>query len=134
MTKQTKKQNDTNLVMMVGRLGDHAESKPVNEKTTVANFSIASNRVFINKKRERKEITDWHDCRLWNRDNLVPYLTKGTQILVVGTLVNNLWEDKHGQKRKDEIIEVKSIQLLDFKKADGQDHPGDDFPYDDIPF
>lgn len=90
----------------VGNLTKDAESKMVGE-TEVARYSIAIN--------GRKEKVLYMDCDHWRVGGVLPYLTKGTSVLVEGDLDQQSWE-KDGQKRSKIVLQVNRLQLLGGKK------------------
>lgn len=75
-----------NKVTLIGRIGQNVEAKQVNNQS-VASFSLATSEKYT-KDGERKELTEWHNCSLWGprADKLAPYLTKGKQVAVTGSI------------------------------------------------
>lgn len=90
----------------VGNLTKDAESKMVGE-TEVARYSIAIN--------GRKDKVLYVDCDHWRVGGVLPYLTKGTSVLVEGDLDQQSWE-KDGQKKSKIVLQVNRLQLLGGKK------------------
>ena len=87
-----------NKVILIGNLGKDAESKFTPNGTSVATFSIATSwRQKDQQTGEWKDQTDWHNIVLWRSENVVPYLTKGTQVYVEGRLHTRSYE-KDGKK------------------------------------
>lgn len=74
-----------NTFIIAGHIGQDAEVKIIGNKNYVS-FSIAENQKITNKETgELKEIVNWYNV-LYRGDKVVNYLTKGTQVLVVGEL------------------------------------------------
>jgi single-strand DNA-binding protein len=87
-----------NKVILIGNLGKDAESKFTPNGTSVATFSIATSwRQKDQQTGEWKDQTDWHNIVLWRSENVVPYLTKGTQVYIEGRLHTRSYE-KDGKK------------------------------------
>jgi single-strand DNA-binding protein len=136
-----------NKVILVGNLGRDAEVKVTASGNSVASFSIATTEKWT-KDGEPKEKTEWHRCALWGRqaDTLQPYLVKGKQIYVEGSLETRQWE-KDGQKHYTTEVKVFRVVLLSGGgRGGGSREDRDDIGYadpvkdptpvvdDDIPF
>lgn len=97
-----------NKFIGVGNLTRDAESRMVGE-TEVAKYSVAIN--------SRKDRVLYMDCDHWRAGGVLPYLTKGTSVLVEGELEQQSWKDKEGNPKSKMILQVRSLQLLGGKKA-----------------
>lgn len=97
-----------NKFIGVGNLTRDAESRMVGE-TEVAKYSVAIN--------SRKDRVLYMDCDHWRVGGVLPYLSKGTSVLVEGELEQQSWTDKEGNPRSKMILQVRSLQLLGGKKA-----------------
>lgn len=104
--------NDTNIVVLIGRLTRESELRYTAGGTAVGRFSIAVNR---NKRSgdQWEEEVSYFDITVWGRqaESLNPYLTKGRQVSVQGELRQNRWE-QDGQSRSRIEVVANSIQLL----------------------
>src|SRR6202050_5235451 len=88
-----------NKVILVGHLGQDAETRFTPGGAAVTRFSVATNRRWKEKQSgEWKEETDWSNVVLWRSENLANYLTKGKQVYVAGRLQTRSYEDKDGKK------------------------------------
>lgn len=100
-----------NKIQLIGNLGQDAEIKTASTGNTFLSFSIATAK-YTNKGKE----SVWHnDIQFWSQKNkpdalekLAPYMSKGTQIYVDGTL--DYYKDKDGVKRVS--IKAYNIELL----------------------
>lgn len=104
--------SDINSVIIVGRLTRDVELKYMNNGNAVASMSIAVNR----SKREGDQwVSEAHffDVSYFGKgaEAVKPYLTKGKQIAVQGSLRQNRWE-KDGQKQSRVVIVADSVELL----------------------
>lgn len=86
----------------VGNLTKDAESRTVGE-AEVGKYSVAIN--------GRKDSVMFLDCDHWRVGGVLPYLTKGTTVLVEGELEQQSWE-KDGQKKSKLVLQVQRLQLL----------------------
>ncbi|MBI3473239.1 MAG: single-stranded DNA-binding protein [Candidatus Solibacter usitatus] len=100
-----------NKVILLGHLGKDAETRFTPGGTSVASFTLATNRRWKDQQSgEWKEETDWHNIVYWRAENIAPYLTKGTQVYVEGRLQTRNYENKEG--RKVYVTEVVADDLL----------------------
>lgn len=144
---------DLNSVILIGRItrdvgSDERSFGYIGNGTAKAVISIAVNSA-------RKQGDQWVDeasffnVTLFGKsaESLKPYLTKGTQIAVMGRLKQDSWE-KDGQKHSAVSIIADNIQLLGSKKDSEKEpvmrpkaqvqsqtivNPDDGFP-EDVPF
>lgn len=134
---------DTNTVVLVGRLGRDAELKYVGE-TALVQFSIAVNTSRKNASGQYEDEANWIDVKVWGKgaEAVHKYLEKGKQVCVSGSLRQERWE-KDGQQRSKIVVNTHSVQLLGGRWEGKIDEtPTQDDPYangkepfeDDVPF
>ena len=118
--------SDINSVAIVGRLTRDAELRYLNSGTAVASISIAVNR---SKKDGDQWISEanFFDVSYFGKgaEGIKPYLTKGTQIAVQGSLRQDRWE-KDGQKFSRVNILADSIELLGSRSSSSQNNGNSD--------
>lgn len=106
-----------NKVALMGRLTRDPEIRFSNSQNPVAiaNFSLAVNRRY---KREGEPEADFFDCVAFGKtaEVLEKYVTKGTQIGIVGHLQSRTWDDKEGKKRKTIEVMVEELHFCGSKK------------------
>ncbi len=127
-----------NILIISGRLGQDAETKYTAGGKPVANFSIAVDSGYGENKK-----TNWFRCALFGKraeGGLIPYLTKGTQVIVTGEVSLNEYESQ-GQNKASLSVFVDKVELVGGRQsaeskapAKPQDAPKDDFMDKDIPF
>lgn len=102
-----------NVITVAGQLGRDAEVRSLQDGTQVASFSVADS-----KGREKPTI--WWRCSLFGRraESLAPYLTKGQQVTVSGSVTEREYTDKDGQKRKAQEIRVNDVALQGGRRDD----------------
>ena len=143
--------SDLNRVIIIGRLVRDPEIRYTQNGTAVANFSLASNRTYV-QGGERKEMASFFSCVAWTKlgELIVQYCKKGHRIGIEGRLQQRSWEDQNGNKRSTVEIVVENVQFLSPKESGDaiqMDVPNDihdipnapeiqDNPFsdDDIPF
>lgn len=129
---------DTNQVVVVGRLTRDAEMKYTNSGKALANFSIA-----VNDGWGENEHVSFFDVTIWGRmaESIHQYLTKGTRVCVSGSLKQERWQTNEGQNRSKIAINGRNLQLLGSPQGNRQQAPQQQAPpeptrsfEDDVPF
>jgi single-strand DNA-binding protein len=102
-----------NSVALIGRLGRDPEIRHTGAGKAVANFSIAVDYGFGDKK-----TTSWIPIVAWEKtaELVQTYCKKGSQIAVEGRLQERSWQDKEGNKRT--VLEVIANRLDFLTKAE----------------
>lgn len=112
---------DTNAVVLVGRLVREAELKYLNSGSAVTNFSIAVNTA---KKTENgwEDEGNFFDVSLFGKlgEALKPYLLKGSQVCVMGRLRQQRWTDKDGANKSKVVIMAENVQLVGGKRESSE--------------
>ena len=94
-------------IMILGHVGSKPEIKTLQNGSTVANFSMATNEKFT-ANGVAQEKTHWWRIDAWQKgdrgivtDVIAKHVASGSQLMVEGTPVQEEWEDKATkQKRK----------------------------------
>ena len=117
------------MTILIGRIGKDPESKELNEgKSTVTEFTLATEETWKDKKGEKQKRTEWHNIQLWGNKNLIKYLKKGAPICVQGKNKTESYEKTYGgQKVTHYITKVVAdeITLLDSNKSDKETMTGE---------
>jgi single-strand DNA-binding protein len=100
-----------NVITITGTLGRDMEQRAMPNGDPVGNFSVADSQ-------GREKPTIWWNCQLFGKrvSALAPYLMKGQQVTVVGTVTEREWIDKEGGKRKQIEIRVNDLALQGGKR------------------
>lgn len=95
-----------NIITVAGPLGRDMETRTMPNGDPVGNFSIADSQ-------GRDKPTIWWNAQLFGKrvEALAPYLVKGQQVTVAGTVTEREWTDKEGNKRKQMEIRVTELAL-----------------------
>ena len=123
--------NLRNRVQLIGRLGQTPEVKKLESGRTVANFSLATNDKYKNKKGEWIETTEWHNLVAWGKtaEIVEKFVKKGNEIAIEGKLTNKNWEDKDGNKRYTTEILVNELLLMGNKPTTNNSKKEEDLPF-----
>lgn len=152
-----------NKVSLYGNLTRDPELKSTPSGTQVAQFSLATNRVYKDKNGAKQEEVQFHNCVVWAQqaDTLCRYMKKGSAIYVEGRLQTRSWDGKDGTKqyRTEVVVEnfqfgpkatgttagdfggaarpsapAKSTGAASMPELETIEYPTDDINPDDIPF
>ncbi|HHU88310.1 MAG: single-stranded DNA-binding protein [Sphaerochaetaceae bacterium] len=117
--------NDTNIVVLIGRLTRDSELKYTSGGTAVSRFSIAVNRMKRSGDQREEEVS-FFDIVVWGKfaEVLNPYLTRGKQVCVEGELRQSRWE-QDGQSRSRVEVVARNLQLLGGGPSSDVDMPSD---------
>ena len=100
---------------IAGNLGRDPESRVTSKGTTICVFSVAVNQDFKDASGAVHKSVSFFDIEAWGKqgESCQKYLTKGSPVLVVGTLKQDTWEDKtSGQKRSKIKVVAQNVQFL----------------------
>ena len=99
-----------NKVILMGRLTRDVEM--YGQKTKVARFCLAVDRNY------GEDETDFFNCVSFGKqaEFVEKYLKKGIKVLVAGSLQNNSYEDKNGNKVNGVQIITNDIEFCESKK------------------
>jgi len=102
-----------NKVFIVGRVTNDVELRATASSQSVANFSIATNRVWKDKSGQKQEDTEFHNIVAWGRQAEIAsqFLTKGSMVLIEGRLQTRTWQGNDGQNRRTTEIVCEQLQL-----------------------
>ena len=96
-----------NQINISGYLADSIEVRHF-DKSSVSKFTIAVN----NERGDSKE-TAFIPVEVWNQEHLAKFLDKGSKALVTGSIKQERWESKNGEKRNRIIVVGRNVEFLD---------------------
>lgn len=103
-----------NKVFLYGNLTRDPELKALPSGGQVANFGLATNRVYKDKSGAKQEATEFHNIVAFGRtaEVIAQYMKKGRPIFVEGRITTRSWEGKEDGKKqyRTEII-VENFQF-----------------------
>ena len=102
-----------NKAIIAGRLTGDPQLRTTTSGQPVGSFSVATNRVWMDKAGAKQEEVEYHNIVVWGRQAELAskFLTKGALVLVEGRLQTRAWDDKQGQKRKTTEIVADRVQF-----------------------
>ncbi len=106
-----------NQVTLVGNIGKDIDFRTIGEDKSVAQFTLATNESFKNKKGEYVQNTEWHNLKAWGRtaELIRDVLKKGDEVMVQGKITYRNYEDKEGLKRY--LTEIVIDQFLKMNRT-----------------
>ena len=110
-----------NVCTFSGRLGKDVATKQITPDNTVANFPLAVDVGYGDKKE-----TLWLNCALWGKraqGGLIQYLTKGQLVGVSGNISLRKYQGEDGVEKSSLEMRVSDIQLLGSKQDENTDIP-----------
>ena len=107
---------DTNNWTLIGRLTADAEGKTLPSGTFVANFSVASETGWGDRKK-----TNFWKVQYFGQGAaaIIQWLTKGKQVALIGEAQVDSYTDRNGVERKETILVARSVQLLASPQGSG---------------
>ncbi|HLM83635.1 MAG TPA: single-stranded DNA-binding protein [Candidatus Bathyarchaeia archaeon] len=121
-----------NKVLLIGNLTRDPELRSTPSGQSVANFAIATNRVWKDPQTgERKEAAEFHNIVVWRRlaEIAGQYLRKGSKIFLEGRLQTRSWQDQSGNKKYMTEVIAENMQMLDRKPQGGAPYQPASQPY-----
>lgn len=113
-----------NKCFIGGNLTRDPELKHLQSGQAVCNFSIASNRTWLDKDKNKQEEATFFDCVAWGKtgENIAKFFAKGRPIFIEARAQNESWEDKEtGKKMSKMKFVAESFQFVGGdKKAGGE--------------
>lgn len=108
-----------NKVILIGNLGKDPEVRYFDNHKVVANFTLATHEVFMNKNGERTVDTEWHQIEMWDQLAKVAekYLKKGSLVYIEGKIKSESWRDKDGTEHLGKKIRANTLTLLGAKSG-----------------
>ena len=104
---------DLNRAIIIGRMTADPETRALPSGQSVANFSVATNRVWTDKTGAKQEDTEFHNVVTFGRlaDVASRYLTKGGLVMIEGRIQTRSWEDASGTRKYRTEIVAENLQL-----------------------
>lgn len=132
-----------NKIMLIGNLGQDAETRFTTNNVSVTNFSLATSHSYKGKDGNWVNETTWHNCVSFNlSDYFKEQLKKGKKFYVEGRLTKRDYTDKEGIKRYSTDVFVEKLIPLEasggsdsnYSQEDSTSAPSGVNEDDDLPF
>lgn len=111
-----------NVVFLIGHLTKAPVVKYTTNGSSVARFSIATNRSFKKADGTLDESVEYHEIEAWGKLSEIcsQILTTGSYVHVTGELRTQKWTDQAGLPKSKTVIRINSMILLTSKKDGAQ--------------
>ena len=122
---------EINTINLVGRAGREPDVRYFESGSTVANFTIAVNRI------NRSDEPDWFNLEIWGKQAQIAadYVKKGSLVGITGSFKIDSWKDKNtGEDRFKPVVRVDRLNLLSSKKETDNSNFSNSNNSGDIPF
>ena len=131
MTNMRKKIMGINTINLVGRAGREPDVRYFESGSTVANFTLAVNRI------SRSDEPDWFNLEIWGKQAQIAadYVKKGSLIGITGSFKIDSWKDKNtGEDRFKPVVRVDRLNLLSSRRETDNGNFSNNNNSGDIPF
>ena len=122
---------EINTINLVGRAGREPDVRYFESGSTVANFTLAVNRI------SRGDEPDWFNLEIWGKQAQIAadYVKKGSLVGITGSFKIDSWKDKNtGEDRFKPVVRVDRLNLLSSKKETDNSNFQNNSNAGDIPF
>ena len=122
---------EINTINLVGRAGREPDVRYFESGSTVANFTLAVNRI------GRNDEPDWFNLEIWGKQAQIAadYVKKGSLIGITGSFKIDSWKDKNtGEDRFKPVVRVDRLNLLSARKETDNSNYSNNNNSGDIPF
>ncbi len=117
----------TNIVVIVGNVGQDPARRVTQGGTTITSLSVATSRRWKNSAGEPQEETEWHRVTCFNGlgDNVAKYVAKGSKVSVQGRIHYTRWTDNDGVERYGCEIYADEVNFLTKAPAASDEVPAE---------
>ena len=122
---------EINTINLVGRDGREPDVRYFESGSTVANFTLAVNRI------SRGDEPDWFNLEIWGKQAQIAadYVKKGSLVGITGSFKIDSWKDKNtGEDRFKPVVRVDRLNLLSSKKETDNSNFSNNNNSGEIPF
>lgn len=119
-----------NKIILIGNLTKDCETKYLPNGTSITNFTLA-----VNTKYSDKEEVLFISVVVFGKlaENVSKYLSKGSQCLVEGRLVERKWQSDGQEKRRMEVV-ASTVKFIGKKKESEQNEEVPEMTHNLEPF
>ncbi|MDD3491541.1 MAG: single-stranded DNA-binding protein [Candidatus Pacebacteria bacterium] len=102
-----------NKVFIIGNLTRDVDLRTTPSGRSVANFGVATNRVWNDASGQRQQEAEFHNVVVWGKmaELCNQYLAKGRSVLVEGRIRTRSWVDTNEQKRTRTEIVAENVRF-----------------------
>lgn len=118
---------DLNVVVLNGRLTKDPETREVGDR------KVTEMRLAFTSRQKGEEVSNYVNLVMWGSEGVLPYLGRGKQVSITGSLRFREWQSSNGDRRSVHEVVVRDLQLLGGEKSTGSGSPvaddGSDIPF-----
>jgi len=102
-----------NKIFIIGNLTRDVTLRNTPSGRSVANFGVATNRVWVNANGQKQQEVEFHNVVVWGKmaELCNQYLSKGRLVFVEGRIKTRSWVDSNEQKRTSTEIISENISF-----------------------
>ena len=102
-----------NRVILIGNMTRDPEMRTLPSGQPVANFGLATNRMWKNKDGSQQKHTEFHNIVMFGRlaEIAQQYLKKGASVMVEGRIQTRSWQGQDGAKKFKTEIVAENMQM-----------------------
>ena len=122
---------EINTINLVGRAGREPDVRYFESGSTVANFTLAVNRI------GKSDEPDWFNLEIWGKQAQIAadYVKKGSLVGITGSFKIDSWKDKNtGEDRFKPVVRVDRLNLLSSRKEADNSNFSNNNNSGDVPF
>ena len=122
---------EINTISLVGRAGREPDVRYFESGSTVANFTLAVNRI------NRSDEPDWFNLEIWGKQAQIAadYVKKGSLVGITGSFKIDSWKDKNtGEDRFKPVVRVDRLNLLSSRRENDNSNFSSNNNSGEIPF
>ena len=122
---------EINTISLVGRAGREPDVRYFESGSTVANFTLAVNRI------SRSDEPDWFNLEIWGKQAQIAadYVKKGSLLGITGSFKIDSWKDKNtGEDKFKPVVRVDRLNLLSSRRETDNGNFSNSNNSGDIPF
>lgn len=103
-----------NKVQLIGRVGKDPEVRKCQNGSDLMTFSLATSEAFKDKNGEYKDVTEWHNIKLFKATSYhINNIAKGRLLYVEGKIQSETYQNKQGQTNTAYNILAYTVKILD---------------------
>lgn len=108
-----------NKVILMGNITKDIELRNTPSGVTVANFGLATNDPVKKSDGTWENLPTFHNIVAWksNAENIAKFFSKGSKILIEGSIKKRDWTDKNGVKRTETEVLLDRFEFVESKKT-----------------
>lgn len=102
-----------NKIFIIGNLTRDPELRTLPSGASVANFGVATNRIWMNSAGEKQQDTQFHNVVIFGKqaETASRYLKKGSMVFIEGRIQTRNWQNPEGVKQYRTEIVAERMQL-----------------------